>query len=237
MARPNKIVLVITGDPTDNVRQRRGDYAAIIAEAVGGAHDGPYVAVDARTGPLPPLSADDVVIISGSSANVHQREPWMTTTEAWLREAVGRGTAALGLCFGHQLLAQALGGEVMPNPRGREIGTVTIERVADDPLFEGLEPRFAANACHVDTVSRLPSGAVVLARSERDPHQTLKFTPRCYGVQFHPEFDGEVIRGFIEARSDAMRSEGLDPDAAHAAAEDTPAARRLIENFLGLARR
>lgn len=232
MAGPDKIVILVTGDPTDEVRSSRGDYAKIIADAIGDGWGGAYAIVDARVGTLPPLAADDAVIISGSSANVHHRAPWMATTEGWLADAVHRGTAVLGLCFGHQLLAQALGGEVAPNPRGREIGTVAVERIADDPIFEGIERSFSANACHVDTVSRLPEGAVVLARSAGDPHQGLRFSPRTVGVQFHPEFDGDVIRRFIDARSEAMIAEGLDPHRARAAATDTPAARRVMLNFM-----
>lgn len=232
MTRPDKIVILVTGDPTDNVRSSRGDYAKIIADAIGDGWTGTYAAVDARTRALPALAAHDAVIISGSSANVHHREPWMASTEAWLADAVHRGTAVLGLCFGHQLLAQALGGEVAPNPRGREIGTVAVERIADDPVFEGIERSFTANACHVDTVTRVPEGAVVLARSAGDAHQSVRFSPRSLGVQFHPEFDGELIRGFIDARSDAMLAEGLDPQGTRAAATDTPAARRVMLNFL-----
>lgn len=234
MARPNKVVILITGDPVDDVRETDGDYGAIIQRALGDAWQGPCQAVDARNEALPRLDAEDAVVISGSSANVHERAPWMKRSEAWLREVVSVGTPVLGLCFGHQLLAQALQGEVAPNPRGREIGTVTVERLVDDPLLAGLDRSFTVNACHVDTVARLPKGAAVLARSPIDDHQALRFGPRCYGVQFHPEFDGGLIRKFIDARSAAMIDEGLDPAAALRAAEDTPLAQRVLHNFIRL---
>lgn len=234
MARPNKVVILITGDPVEDVRAESGDYGAIIERALGDAWSGPYLAVDARDQALPRLDERDAVVISGSSANVHERAPWMKRSEAWLRELVGGGTPVLGLCFGHQLLAQALHGEVAPNPRGREIGTVTVERIMDDPLFDGLEDAFTANSCHVDTVSRLPPDATVLARSAGDDHQALRFAPRCYGVQFHPEFDGPLIKKFIRARSEAMVEEGLDPEATHRAATDTPLAQAVLANFIRL---
>jgi GMP synthase-like glutamine amidotransferase len=78
----------------------------------------------------------------------------MLSAEAELRRVVARSAPVLGVCFGHQLLAQALGGEVQPNERGREMSTVAIERLADDPLFAGLGQRFNANACH----SGVPAG-------------------------------------------------------------------------------
>lgn len=234
MARPNKIVILIAGDPADNVQKTHGDYSRIIVGAVGDAWDGAYEVVDARGDALPALAPNDAVIISGSAANSHHREPWMLRSEAWLADAVHRGTAVLGLCFGHQLLAQALGGEVAPNPRGREVGTVDVDRLDDDPVFEGVGTTFAANTCHLDTVVRLPAGATVLARSRGDDHQCIRFTPRCYGVQFHPEFDGELIRMFIEARSEAMRAEGLDPVTTRETATDTPLSRRVLHNFVRL---
>src|SRR5690606_32575674 len=128
------------------------------------------------------------VVLSGSSAHVQDREPWMLRAEASLRQLVAQGVPVLGICFGHQLLAQALGGEVQANPRGREISTVSIDRLGTAPLLDGLDARFAANACHSDTVIRLPPDAVVLGRNEADAHQIVRFAPRAYGVQFHPEF-------------------------------------------------
>ena len=67
------------------------------------------------------------------------------------------------------MIAQALGGEVQKNPRGREIGTVRVTRVADDPLFSGLPRTFDVHETHVDAVARLPPGAEVLATTARDP--------------------------------------------------------------------
>ena len=232
MAALDTIVILVTGDPVDSVAATRGDYAKIIGEAIGDAWTGPYRALDARTDDLPSLSDGDALIISGSSANVHAREPWMVRTEGWLAREVQRETPVLGLCFGHQLIAQALGGHISVNPRGREIGTVMVETIEDDPLLTAVPSPFAANACHSDTVSRLPDGARVLARSPGDPHQAIRFSERCYGVQFHPELDGDVTRQFIKARSDAMHAEGLDPAEAHARTTDTPHARSLLAAFV-----
>ena len=232
MARLNKIVVLITGDPAANVADVRGDYGEIIQTACGAAWDGPYQPVDARNEALPRLSAADAVIISGSSANIHKHERWMARSEAWLRDAIDVGAPVLGLCFGHQLLASALGGKVESNPRGREIGTKLVTRLGDDPLLLDMGGEFTANQCHSDTVTELPPGTAVLARSQHDEHQCLRFNPRCYGVQFHPEFDGDLIRRFIDARSEAMIEEGLDPAASRREADDTPTAKKVLHNFI-----
>jgi GMP synthase (glutamine-hydrolysing) len=232
MAPPNKIVIAVAGEPPASIQSERGDYVRIFLEALGDSWPGAHEAVDLRTDGALALHEDAALILTGSSCSVAERAPWMLRAEEELRRLIGRGTPVLGVCFGHQLLGQALGGDVGKNPRGREISTVRIERLADDPLFEGVGRSFDANACHTDTVARLPAEAEVLARSDGDPHQCLRFAPRAYGVQFHPELDGAIMRDFVEARRDPIALEGLDPEALWTRARDTPEAVRVLRNFL-----
>ena len=156
----------------------------------------------------------------------------MVVAQAWLRATVPTGVPTLEVCFGHQLLAQALGGEVQLNPKGREMSTVEIQRSADSPLFEGVDERFHANACHVDAVVELPKGAEALACSDADEHQCIRFSPTCFGVQFHPEFDAEVMRGYIAARAGLIAEEGLDPESMAESASDTPMSGQVLRNFV-----
>ena len=234
MGTANKIVIALTGDPVDEIRERRGDFGDIIANSIGEDYSGNYHVFDARSSPeLPDVREARALILTGSSANVPRREPWMLRTEAWLRDVVGDGPPTLGICFGHQILAQALGGEVIRNPRGREMSTVCIERTEKaDPLLAGLDATFQANACHSDTVDQLPSGAVALAKSELDPHQCIRFSERCYGVQFHPEFDRDVMRAYVRARSTAISHEGGDPRALLQRAGGAPGGHRVLLQFI-----
>jgi len=225
-----KIVVVITGDPVPEVRRERGDFGAIFAEAIG-EHAPGYRSIDARIEPVE-VADEELVVITGSSANVHKREPWMLQSEDALRDIVARGVPTLGICFGHQLLAQALGGDVQKNPRGREISTVEVTRRGEDPLVDFLPRTFLVNACHKDTVVELPPGAEVLGDSPLDPHQVLRFTPRCYGVQFHPEWDDFIMRAYVAGRYDAMVEEGIDAEERKSVAQDTPDARRIFRVFL-----
>lgn len=222
-----------TGDPVPSVEARRGPFAQMIRDVIGPLWQGDYAVADARTGALPPsMEGVAAVVITGSSANVPDREPWMLRTEAWLRDVVGGGVPVFGICFGHQILAQALGGEVIRNPRGREIGTKTIARRADDPIFAGLPSEIVANVTHVDTVGRLPKDAVSLASSPLEDNHAIRFTETCYGVQFHPEIDAEIMRGYIDTRREILASEGIDPDRLGAAVQAGEAGSETLRNFV-----
>lgn len=227
-----KLVIVQTGDPVASVVAARGDFARMIRGAIGDAWRGDYEVVDVRVRLPPAPRGAAAFVITGSAASVPTREPWIVATEAWLRDVVREGTPTLGICFGHQLLAQALGGEVRVNPRGREIGTIHVARHVDDPLFDGVTATFAANATHVDTVVRLPPRAVSLASSALEAHHAIRFAEACYGVQFHPELDADLMRAYLDARRDVCGSEGLDTDGLRAAVTETPSSRRVLQNFV-----
>jgi GMP synthase (glutamine-hydrolysing) len=233
--KPRTIVIVKTGEPVPSVRERRGQFADLIQEAIGEHWQGEYRVVDVVAEAPPPVDPEAAYVITGSAANVPTREPWMLRTEAWLREVVASGAPTFGICFGHQILAQALGGEVQRNPRGREIGTVPIERhgeTAHAPIFDDLPARFEAQVTHVDSVVRLPPGAQALARSDREEYHAIRFTETCYGVQFHPEMDADVMRAYVETRREILEAEGFGVDAMLAAIRDGDAGRRTLQNFV-----
>lgn len=233
MTRERAIVILQMGDPVPGVEEQRGSFAKLIIDAIGDSFQGPYITVDVRK-QLPPPPSSDVValILTGSASNVPHREPWVLDAEAWLRDVVPTGVPTFGICFGHQILAQALGGRVVKNPRGREIGTKRIEKLVDDVILDGLPSVFEANATHIDTVAELPPGAVALARSPLDDHQAIRFSSTCYSVQFHPEMDGDVIRGYIGTRREILVGEGFDVDSMLASAVDAPQGRRVLRTFI-----
>jgi GMP synthase (glutamine-hydrolysing) len=230
--KSKNIVIVKTGEPVPSVAERRGQFAELIREAIGDAWGGGYEVVDVRSEEPPGPDAAAAFVITGSAANVPHREPWMLATEAWLRDVVGHGTPTFGICFGHQILAQALGGEVQRNPRGREIGTIPIERTASAPIFEGLPERFEAQVTHVDSVVRLPPGATPLARSEREEYHAIRFSKTCFGVQFHPEMDADVMRAYVETRREILHAEGFRVEEMLADIREAAAGRRTLANFV-----
>lgn len=233
MASERPLLILQTGRPVPSMR-RYGGFAHWIRVAAGLARDQVAV-VDVEGGAaLPPIDAVQAAIVTGSGAMVTDRADWSERSAAWLRDAAHAGRPLLGICYGHQLIAHALGGEVGANPRGREMGTVEIETLAaasDDPLFRGLPTRFAAQATHLQSALALPTGAVPLARSALEPHHAFRWGERVWGLQFHPEFSATHMRGYIRARAQPLREEAADPAAMLAAVRAAPHARTVLRRF------
>jgi len=141
------------------------------------------------------------VIVTGSHSMVTDEEAWSQKTGDWLSDVVQRGIPLLAICYGHQLLAKALGGVSGYHPDGMEIGTVDInltENARDDLLFSDLPKQFKAHTIHSQTVTKLPEGAVRLAYNSHDENHAFRVGKNAWGVQFHPEFDKAVMDSYIE---------------------------------------
>jgi GMP synthase (glutamine-hydrolysing) len=235
-----RVLIVKAGTTIPSVAARRKDFESWIITAMGLAERQVTVARVREGEPLPPARDFAAAVVTGSSAMVTDREPWSERTAEWLVSAIEQGTPVLGICYGHQLLAHALGGRVDNNPLGRQIGTldVTLHDAAEhDPLFSGFPNTLHLPVSHRQVVTQLPAGAALLARSERDPHHAFAFGDHAWGVQFHPEFDADIVRGYIDARRDLLAAEGLDPDQLLRNATDTEHGTLLLRRFAQLVRR
>lgn len=155
----------------------------------------------------------------------------MVSTMRALALAVAKDVPILGICFGHQLLGEALGGKVTANPNGREIGTVDLTKRNDDPLFDGIEAEPHVVMTHLDSVVETPKSAVVLASTALDPHAALRFADRVWSVQYHPEMDPEILGYYIADRREALLAEGLDADAILAARRSSSFGRQVLSRF------
>lgn len=235
---PSTFLIVETGRPLLALR-RYGRFPHWIRVAAGlRAHQTHVVDVE-HGDALPDAAGFAGVLVTGSAAFVTDQAEWSERSAAWLRAAVHAGTPVFGICYGHQLLAHALGGQVDYNPAGRESGTIELAldpAAAGDPLFAGLPERFPAHATHLQTVVRAPEGAAVLARSRQDNCQAFRWGERAWGVQFHPEFATHHMRGYVRARAQCIRSHGGCARAIERNVSAAPLARQLLRRFVRQAR-
>jgi GMP synthase (glutamine-hydrolysing) len=203
----------------------------------GGLPPGECLVLDA-TARRPPadFGGFGAAIVTGSLSMVTARPAWSQRLAAWLAKAVEAGLPALGVCYGHHLMAEALGGRAGYHPLGPEIGTFDVTLAAgaeSDPLLSGLPAIFPAHMAHSQTVLEIPPGAEVLGRSAHDPHQILRYGPEAWSVQFHPEFTKRIMEGFLRTVGPGRKPpEGRPQGLSAAAARDTPQAASLLKAFL-----
>ena len=230
------LLIVKTGSTVPNVRERRGDFEDWI-EAGLALSETPAETVSIYEGDaLPDPALLSGIVITGSSAMVTEREEWSERCAAWLPDVIKVGVPTLGICYGHQLLAHGLGGEVARNPNGREIGTVEIDlRAAEgDKLLGAFAPSAHFQATHVESVVALPRTATRLGSNAADPNHAFRIggaDSAVWGIQFHPEFDADIMRGYLEARRDVLAAESVNADALIAQTLDTPGGATLLGRF------
>lgn len=230
---PLPFLIIETGKPVAPMR-RHGGFPHWIRVAAGLEREQADV-VDVQAGQaLPKPRGHAGILITGSGAMVSDRLDWSERAADWLKTAVDAEVPVLGICYGHQLLAHALGGKVADNPRGREMGTVEVrlhDSAAADPLFANKPASFRAQSTHLQTVLTPPAGAVVLAETDLDACAAFRIGDQAWGVQFHPEFSARHMQGYIAARAPNLRSEGFNPIGMHAAVRSSPEARGILRQF------
>ncbi|MFP4590360.1 MAG: type 1 glutamine amidotransferase [Halobacteriales archaeon] len=190
---------------------------------------------DVTAGELPDTTAYDGIVITGSSASVYWDEDWIDATRAYVDEAIEAAVPTLGVCWGHQLIADALGGTV--EDMGRyEIGYREITHNGRSPLLAGIDRRFLAYTTHSDAVTAVPDGATVIARNDVSIQGFQSGV--AFGVQFHPEYDAETAREVTEAKDElepdrkALALDSITSENERRAAQ----VKGLFDNFVAMAR-
>lgn len=228
------LLLLQVGHTFEEISRERGDYDLWFRQLLGQREDQLEVRRVFAGDPLPEGFGYRGIVITGSWSMVTDREPWSEGSGAYLRQAAQREVPILGVCYGHQLLAHAFGGEVGFNPNGRHAGSADVtltDQAAEDALFGALPQRLVVQVSHSQSVLKLPAGALLLAHAARDPFHAFRLGKTTWGVQFHPEFDDAVSRRYIELRRERILSEGLDPDALLATVRPSPHGAQLLRRF------
>lgn len=183
----------------------------------------------------------DAVLVGGSGKfSIYDDEPWLAPFIHTLGELATDDVPMFASCFGFQGLVVALGGVVEHDEPNAEVGTFELSllpEAVNDPLFRDLPPTFAAQLGHKDRATRMPTGAVELARSERCPHQAFRYGQNVYATQFHPELTREDNRfRFSRYFDDYAMVFGRDEAQSMLDSfQPTPAADALLSRFLELA--
>jgi GMP synthase (glutamine-hydrolysing) len=225
-----------TGQP--DLHAVRGGMADFFIRAAGQVFDpGSLVVTRVWHGEAPP-DPENVggVIITGAAAMVADPEPWIDATRDWLRRAADHGLPILGVCFGHQLLADLFGGMVASTPGGPEYGTIAVQLTPaglNDPLTAHLPADFTAQSAHFESVVRAPEGALVLAESKL-AIQAMRYTPTIWGVQFHPEFEADDVAMIARSIAPSLSAAGCEVAPLLAGLESAPASASLIQRFVTL---
>jgi GMP synthase (glutamine-hydrolysing) len=202
------ILILKTGELPRRVFEDLGPYERAFLNILG---DDRFVVIDARK-EEPPEPDWAGIIVTGSPASTYDEETWIARSEDFLRRAADQSVPLYGVCFGHQLVAQAFGGRVEKCRHGWELGTVHLTLTDDgkrDPLFSDLPETFPAQMSHGDVVTELPPGATPLAHNEHSGHQSFRLGDAIWGTQFHPEFTPTIVTNMIYALVDRLPPESF----------------------------
>jgi GMP synthase (glutamine-hydrolysing) len=189
---------------------------------------------DASAGELPTHVDYDGVVVTGSRSSVYWDDPWIEPLVAYVAEAHAADVPILGVCYGHQVLATALGGRV-EDMGEYELGYREVTHSGDD-LFDGIDETFTVFTTHSDAVVELPPDAELVAENDYGVHAFR--VGHAWGVQFHPEYDPETAEHVTRGKD--LPAERIESVIAGIDAENYAAAcevKRLFDNFVEYATR
>ena len=232
-----KLLIIKTGTTFPSIRNIYGDFDDFIINQVDMPPNNVIVSYVCENKSLPDLRDVSAIIITGSHSMVTDCNNWSIYLSQWLRDVMHKSIPVLGICYGHQLLAQAFGGYVDYHPKGKEIGTVNIELTAQgekDPLMGALPKTFLGHVTHAQTVITLPVNGRLLAKNNFEEHHAFSINENIWGVQFHPEFNADVTREYINEQKENLMKEGYDLEKLHSSVQEHMYGKLLLKRFIEL---
>ena len=193
------IGILETGRPPETLRAQWGSYGDMIRAMLG--RERAYRSYDVQAGELPADPAECLAyVVTGSPAGVHDGLPWIAPLLDFLRKVRGRAKL-VGICFGHQAMAEAFGGKVARSPEGWVVG-MRRYGIVEPPPGQREPLGFVIPAYDQDQVVALPPGARVLAAGESTPFAAIGYDDGTMSVQGHPEFSPAFCAALIVAERD-----------------------------------
>ena len=202
-----KIGILETGEVHPSLRAQHGDYPDMFERLLGAIDPSlEFATVRVVAGEMPAAPGQaDAWLVTGSRHGVYDDLPWIAPLKAFLRACIAAHVPLVGICFGHQLLAEALGGRAVKSDRGWGLGVQDYEVVVRPAWMNDLPQRFAVSALHQDQVVALPPGATVLARSAHCAYAALAYgdldAPDALTLQPHPEFGPDFMDALLALRA------------------------------------
>lgn len=220
-----KIGILETGRPPAELEPVFGRYDAMFKRLIGEGRDVRTYHVAGGEFPAEP-EEQAAYIVTGSPAGVYEDHPWIPPLKDFLRRAKGK-TRLVGICFGHQIMAEAFGGRVEKSERGWGVGLHRYDVVEQAPWMDAVDS-FAIPVSHQDQIVEQPPCSRVLAASAFTPFAVLEYEDQpAISFQCHPEFEP----GFAEALIEHRRARLPDPDAAIASLEK-PSDRKRVGQWI-----
>ena len=228
-----KLTIIQTGDVPGPLRPRFGAYPPMFRRMFDEAgHGFDYDTIPVFEGAaLPDPAGLEGILITGSAAGVYEEHAWLLPLRAFVRRAYAAGTPMLGVCFGHQLMADALGGDVRKSEKGWGLGRHTYD-VKSRPGFLASDLPALSIACsHQDQVIVAPPEAEVFLGSDFTPNAGLLYrNGRAVSLQPHPEFHDDYTLALAELRRGRAPDHIIDAAVASVA---TPSHSREVAGWLG----
>lgn len=225
------LYIVKCGSTFDSIKNQFNDFEHWILDKLENKNRLVNILDMQKNEELPILGKNDVVILTGSHSMVTNEEFWSLKLEKWIPKLIEEEVPTLAICYGHQLLAKSLGGVSDYHKKGIEIGTVDIsleEDAKNDILFSKLENSFKAHTIHSQTVLKLPSNAVRLAFNQHDENHAFRVGNYAWGVQFHPEFDKNIMNLYIK---EVSNHQDLETEELIVLSEETIVSTKIIKEF------
>jgi len=193
-----------------------------------------FVYYQVQQGELPLfLDECDAYVITGSKAGAYEDHEWIAPLSTWIREADQAKTKVLGICFGHQLIAQALGGKVEMSDKGWGIGVRSLITTPVSPFSQSLPKYLDLIYSHKDQVVELPASATNFLSDAFCPHAAYTIGQHIVSFQGHPEFSAVYSERLLSRRAEVI-GEPTYSKGIHSLRQSTDAnfIGRLILDFL-----
>ena len=202
-----KLGILETGKMADHLADEHGHYPELFQALLGGIQDLTLHAYEVVHGHFPDDAAEcDAWLVTGSKYGVYDDEPWIAPLKTFLIAARERGVPMIGICFGHQIMAEAFGGRAEKSDRGWGCGAHEYEVLERPEWMEDPGDAFSMYAMHQDQVTALPDDAVRLATSPFCENAMVAWgdpaTPDAISIQPHPEFTTGLAKALVEFRRD-----------------------------------